>query len=120
MITDDNSMQSPLIDDETLAELQDVMESGFADLVNRFLDDLPVQLGHLRCAVQENAADGLYRIAHKLGSSCGNLGAMRLTERVRRLEQAGRQNALNGVAELLAETQAIAEQTMIALRARLD
>lgn len=118
MITNDNLMQLPLIDDETLAELQDIMEDGFADLVNRFLDDLPVQLEYLRCAVQEKAADDIYRVAHKLKTSCGNLGAMRLTEWVQQLEQAGRLNTLNDVAEMLEETQAVAEQTMIMLRAQ--
>lgn len=117
---DDHSMQLPLIDDEILAELRDVMEEGFADLVKRFLDELPVQLAHLRRAVQEGVADDIYRIAHRLKTSCGNLGTMRLMEWVRQLEQAGRQNALNGVTEMLEETQAVAEQTMIMLRTQLD
>lgn len=118
MVTNDNLKRLPLIDDEILAELQDIMEDGFADLVNRFLDDLPVQLEYLRCAVRERAADDIYRVAHKLKTSCGNLGAMRLTEWVRQLEQAGRLNTLNGVAEILEETQAVAEQTTIMLRAQ--
>ena len=118
-MTNDNLMELPLIDHEIFAELQDVMEDGFADLVNHFLDDLPVQLKHLRRAVQERVADDIFLTAHKLKSSCGNLGAMRLAEWVRQLEQAGRQNALNGVAEMLEETQAVAEQTMIMLRAQV-
>ena len=118
-MTNDDLMKLPLIDHEVFAELQDIMEDGFADLVNHFLDDLPVQLEHLRGAVQERVADDIFRAAHKLKTSCGNLGAMRLAEWVRQLEQAGRQNALNGVAEMLEETQAVAEQTMIMLRAQV-
>ncbi|MCB1777268.1 MAG: Hpt domain-containing protein [Candidatus Competibacteraceae bacterium] len=119
-MTNDDFKQLPLIDHEVLAELQDIMEDGFADLVNHFLDDLPVQLEQLRRAAQENAAKDIFLTAHKLKASCGNLGAIRLGEWVRQLEQAGRQNVLSSVTEMLEETQAVAKQTMTLLQAQLD
>lgn len=111
--------QLPLLDDEILVELREVMEDEFTSLVTRFLDDLPVQMDHLRRAVLLGSAAEVYRIAHKLTSSCGNLGAIRLAEWVQRIEQAGRQNILDGVAEMLAEMSTAAEETMTLLRAQL-
>lgn len=101
----------PLLDAEIIAELREVMEEEFADLIGTFLDDLPVQLDSLQTAIAEGSAADLYRIAHKLKSSCGSLGAMQLAERVRQLEQAGRQNTLEGTAALLAETRSVAQVT---------
>lgn len=108
-----------LIDDEIIAELREVMEEEFADLISSFLNDLPVQLDLIQEAIARSDAVALYRIAHKFKSSCGSLGAMRLAELFRRLEQAGRQNALEGIAELLAETRGIAQETVTQLVAML-
>ena len=109
----------PLLDAEIIAELREVMEDEFADLIGTFLNDLPVQLDSLQAAIDQGSAADLYRIAHKLKSSCGSLGAMQLAERVRQLEQAGRQNALDGTAALLAETRSVAQATTVQMTAEM-
>lgn len=111
--------QLPLIDDEVITELRDVMEEDFADLIHNFLSDVPVQFGLLRAAVDQEDADQLYHAAHKFKSSCGSIGAPRLAELIRRLEQAGRQKALDSSAELLARAQAVAAETAASLHDRL-
>jgi HPt (histidine-containing phosphotransfer) domain-containing protein len=105
-----------LLDEEIIAELREVMEEEFADLIDSFLDDLPVQLDHLQVAIFQESADEVYRIAHKLKSSCGTLGALRLAEWVRRLELAGRQNALDHAPELLDQARTVAQETIAGLR----
>lgn len=119
-MSDPHPTQLPLLDDEILVELRDIMEDEFAGLVNCFLGDLPLQIDQLRNAVFLRSAADVYRIAHKLTSGCGNLGAMRLAEWVRRVAQAGRQNTLDGVAEMLEEMSTVAEETMTLLRAQLN
>ena len=108
-----------LADDEIIAELREVMEEEFADLIGSFLNDLPVQLDLIQEAIARSDAADLYRITHKVKSSCGSLGAMRLAELFRRLEQAGRRNALDGAAELLTETRQVAQETVTQLAAML-
>ena len=115
--TDPNSL--PLLDDEVITELRDVMEDEFATLLNIFLKDLPVQIERLRGALAESNADDLYQVAHKFKSSCGSIGALRLAEMVRRLEQAGRQNALDGAVELLRQLETVARETVVGLQALL-
>ena len=109
----------PLLDAEIIAELREVMEEEFADLISTFLNDLPVQLDSLQVAIAQNAAPDLYRIAHKFKSSCGSLGAVQLAELIRRLEQAGRENALDGTAALLMETRSVAQATTVGLTAEM-
>ncbi len=89
-----------LIDDDVIAELRDILQEEFGDLVRDFVDDVPIQLELMQTALDQGNADGLYRLAHKLKSSCGSLGAPRLAELVRQLEQAGRQATLDGAATL--------------------
>ncbi len=107
----------PLLDDEVIAELREVMEDEFVDLIDSFLKELPGQLNLLQAAVTGKSADDVYRIAHKLKSSCGTIGALRLTDGVRQLELAGRQNTLDSAPELLDRIRAVAEETMVELRA---
>ena len=107
----------PLLDAEIIAELREVMEDEFGNLIAAFLDDLPLQLKQLQVAVAAQDAENIYQTAHKLKSSCGNLGALRLMELFRRLEQAGRLHKLDGAAELLQHTQIAADEAAACLRA---
>ncbi len=119
-MSDADLNQLLLLDDEVLTELRDIMEETFADLLHTFLNDLSVQIDHMQAAIAGDNADELYHIAHKLKSSCGSIGAPRLAELIRRLEQAGRQKTLDGSAELLRRVQAVAAETIAGLQVHLD
>ena len=110
----------PLLDAEIIAELREIMEEGFSDLITMFLSDLPLQLDRLHIAIAQDNAEDIYQIAYRLKSSCGSLGALRLAEPIRRLEQAGRQQTLGGAADLLQSIQTIAGETSASLQALLD
>lgn len=119
-MNDANPDALPLLDAAIIAGLRDVMAEEFTALINIFLNDLLIQLDRLQRAVDQGSATDVYPIAHKLKSTCGSLGAFRLAELMRQLEQAGRLNALNGAAELLQRIQAVAGETCASLRALLD
>ncbi len=119
-MSDADLKQLPLLDEEIIVELREVMEEEFADLLQNFLNDLPLQLDLLQAVIAKGDADQLYQIAHKLKSSCGSMGALRLAELVRRLEQAGRSKMLADAREWLQQTQAIATETVAGLRAQLE
>jgi len=110
----------PLLDAEIIAELREVMEDEFGSLIAAFLDDLPLHLDRLQIAVAAQDAESIYQTSHKLKSSCGNLGAVRLMELFRRLEQAGRLHTLDHAAKLLQHTQAAADEAAVCLRAVVD
>lgn len=106
----------PLFNDEVIPELRDIMGEEFAELLRVFLNDLPVQFERMRTAVAQSDADDLYQVAHRLKSSCGSIGAPRLAELVRRLEQAGRQHSLNSAVELLRQVETVAGETAAGLQ----
>lgn len=105
-----------LIDAAVIAELRDIMQEDFVDLLQDFIDDVPIQIDLLHSAIAAGNADHLYRVAHKFKSSCGSLGAPRLAELSRQLEQAGRLATLEGGGELLTRTQAVATETVAGLQ----
>lgn len=119
-MSDADLKQLPLLDEEIIVELREVMEEEFADLLQSFLNDLPLQLDLLQAVIAKGDVDQLYQIAHKLKSSCGSMGALRLAELVRRLEQAGRSKMLADARELLQQTRAIATETVVGLQAQLE
>ncbi len=108
--------QLPLLDDATLAELREIMEDDFGDLVRTFLEDLPDQLTAIDSAVSQGAAEPLSRSAHRLKSGCGSIGATRLTEIARRLELLGRDGDLSGAQALVAQLHATTSATETGLR----
>ncbi|MBL8260107.1 MAG: Hpt domain-containing protein [Candidatus Competibacteraceae bacterium] len=109
----------PLLDGEIMLELREVMEDEFADLLQNFLDDLPLQFERLQRAADQNDADQLYQIGHKFKSSCGSLGALRLAELVQRLEQAGRSRQMDAAGRWLAQARTVAAETLAAVRDQL-
>ncbi len=110
----------PVLDGEIITELREIMEDEFAELLHIFLGDLPLQLDRLQAAVAQSDADTIKTIAHTLKSTCAYVGALRLTELFRRLEQAGREKTLDGVADLLERARATAHATMAGLQTQLD
>ncbi len=110
----------PILDTDIISELQDIMEADFADLVETALGSIPAQLADLAAAIDQGHADAVYRTAHQLKSSSGNIGAAQLAELARRLEMQGRSGAVNDASALLARLSITAERTRAALRAMLD
>ena len=109
-----------LLDEEVIAELREVLEDEFAELLQHFLNELPLQFARLQTAIDQSDAGELYRVAHQLKSSCGSMGALRLAELVRRLERAGRESTLDDATALLDRTRAVSAETVTGLRAHLN
>ena len=110
----------PVLDNEIVNELREIMEDEFSELLHTFLGDLPLQLDRLQVAMAQSDADAIKTIAHTLKPTCAYLGALRLTELFRRLEQAGREKTLDGVADLLEQARAVARATIAGLQTQLD
>ena len=110
----------PVLDNEIVNELREIMEDEFAELLHTFLGELPLQLDRLRIAVTQSDADAIKTIAHTLKPTCAYLGALRLAELFRRMEQAGREKTLDGVADLLEQARILASATIAGLQTQLD
>lgn len=92
----------PHLDEEALAELQDVMDEEFDVLIHTYLSDSAERISSLRSALDEGDADALSRTAHSFKGSCINIGAPRLGALCMEVEEAGRASRLSALEPLLA------------------
>jgi HPt (histidine-containing phosphotransfer) domain-containing protein len=87
----------------------------FVELVDLFLEDARGNFDALRDALDRADAEGVEHAAHTLKSSCGNVGALPLSETCFKLEQLGRARRLDGAAGLLESALDEFEQVCLAL-----
>ncbi len=76
----------PVLDDTTISSLREIMGEDFDDLLQTFISDAEVRMEALRQAVSSCDADALRKAAHSFKGSSVNVGARRLSEVCRMLE----------------------------------
>jgi HPt (histidine-containing phosphotransfer) domain-containing protein len=96
----------PVLDEGVLDELAESVggDRGFVvELIDTYLTDAAQHVAEVETAIDGSDATALVRPAHTLKSSSATLGAARLAATARRLEMAGRAEALgDGVRDDLA------------------
>ena len=90
-----------VIDDSTLAILQEAMGDDFAELVPVFIESTRNILDQLKIAFDQQDIEAFTRQAHSLKSSSANLGGLILSEIGAKLEEAGHQGQLPDSAEFI-------------------
>jgi len=86
------------IDHKVLTDLQEVMEDGYLQLLETFLEDSERRLSQLH---EARNADELGLAAHSFKGSSSNMGAVGLAELCRQLEERARQRPLYGIEDLV-------------------
>lgn len=89
------------LDSVVLANLQEVMEDQYPDLLAAFLLDSRERLQALHAALELGDAEGMRRAAHSFKGSCSNLGAIRLTVLCEELEVLAQRRQLAGMQAML-------------------
>jgi CheY-like chemotaxis protein/HPt (histidine-containing phosphotransfer) domain-containing protein len=116
-----------VLDDETVEELRDLGDEGFAHLYRTYLTGLDTMVAAILAVVDDPAAappapdeDGsLHRLAHKLKGSSAAMGATGLAEICRRLEDAGEAAVPPGLEAEVRALQAESERVRAAVAALL-
>jgi HPt (histidine-containing phosphotransfer) domain-containing protein len=72
-----------------------------AEVLRLFLQEAPPRIERLRNAWASGNIEELHRAAHSLKGSAGNIGARRLFEVCRQLDEQGRSDDRSGVARLV-------------------
>ena len=111
---------SDLLDEELLAELREIMEDEFPDLLETFLAESERQYAEIRGAWQAQDLEQLSRAAHSLKGSCGNVGATQLHSLCAELEQqarAGESAELAGLEALVSKTEQDLADVCVAISA---
>ena len=86
------------MDSNVVSALRDVMEGGFADLLDTFLSDSEERLGQVHNA---HEAGALTLVAHSFKGSSSNMGAIRLAHLCGLLEERAQKKQLAGIEELV-------------------
>lgn len=85
------------IDVETLNMLKEIMEDGFANLLQTYIDDSKIRVEELKQAVSVGDADSIRRTAHSLKGSSSNLGVTQMTSLCLNVEHKGKDEQLAGL-----------------------
>nr|WP_189665599.1 Hpt domain-containing protein [Pseudomonas oryzicola] len=86
------------IDQKVLSDLREVMEDGYLQLVQTFLDDSERRLSQLHAA---RSAEELGAVAHSFKGSSSNMGAVALAGLCQQLEECTRRPPLYGIEDLI-------------------
>ena len=86
------------IDHKVLSDLQEVMEDGYPQLLETFLEDSERRLSQLH---EAKDASELGMAAHSFKGSSSNMGAMGLAALCQQLEDRVRQQPLYGIEDLI-------------------
>ena len=104
-VLDQAVLDQAVLDQAVLEGLRGLQEPGepelLAELVEVFEQDVPPRLAALREGLEEGDAGTIERTAHTLKGGVGNLGAARMAETARLLEEAGRAGGLSDAPALL-------------------
>jgi CheY-like chemotaxis protein/HPt (histidine-containing phosphotransfer) domain-containing protein len=107
-----------LLDSNIIAELREMPPtdgiSMLRELIDLFLESAPKRISQIREAAQNPAELAFH--AHALKSMSMNLGARRIVDLTKRLEDMGRANAVHEASQLVAEL----ENTYVLTRAQLE
>ena len=104
------------IDHKVLSDLREVMEEGYLQLVQTFLDDSERRLGQLHAA---KSAEELGAAAHSFKGSSSNLGAIHVASLCMELETLASSGDLSCAPALLHSLKQHFQQACAALNATL-
>lgn len=91
------------VDDDALRELQVVMGDDFGNLLKTFVTDSTARIAAAQQAVAAADSEALRRAAHSFKGSSGNMGAPRLSDLCRRIEELAHNGKVDSCVPLIAE-----------------
>ena len=107
------------VDMETLNMLKEVMEDGFVNSLETYINDSKVRIEELRSTLAAGDGDGVRRAAHSLKGSSGNLGATQMATLCLNVENCGKENQLAGLENDLAAIETEYQQVVEIMQSML-
>ena len=108
-----------VIDKEVIASLRELQDEGEPDIIielsDLFFENAPGKIQAIRTAIEKGDAKGLHVAAHSLKSSSSYLGATKLSDMAKELENMGRAGSLEGAKEKLGRLESEYERVRSAL-----
>jgi HPt (histidine-containing phosphotransfer) domain-containing protein len=90
------------LDSVIFDELCCILDDSICEIVNMYFEDTPQALAELHVASDKGDAKALREVAHRLKSSCGNIGAVKLQMITEQIEIIGRKGKTEESQSLIA------------------
>ena len=83
-------MSQTAMDAAAFSEMKELMGESLNDIIALCLQSLPEQLNAIEDAIDNDNAESLFNVSHKMKSSCGSIGAFGLAQKAETIEIIGR------------------------------
>jgi len=113
-------MSQTAMDATAFSEMKELMGDNFKDIIALCLQTLPEQLNDIEVAIQDNDAETLFNVSHKMKSACGSIGAFGLAEKAEKIEIIGREGSANVPQQTLTEFRNAVNQVVSVLKTELE
>lgn len=118
--TNSGASSMPLIDDERVEEMVDLICGGAHAALNRWIDYLEADVAKFEGLLSgTGTAEGMREIqgaAHSIKGTCLNIGAQALATLFSKIEQSAKEGAVTALLDHFAASRAVAAESVQALR----
>lgn len=113
-------MPQVYIDINAFAEMKELMDDAFADVISLSMQSLPEQLDGIKSAIENANVDNLFNISHKMKSACGSIGATGLAQKAEAIELISRQGSTDIPREMVNELHDATHEVLTFLKNEFD
>lgn len=105
---------------DALSELRNLMGDSLDDVLQTYIDYIPGQIEELDRAIDNDDADSVFNLAHKMKSSSSSIGALGIAQLAEQIELIGRDGSTDGTNELLQQLKGLYADAEALLREQLN
>ena len=113
-------MSQAAMDAGAFAEMKEMMGDSLHEIINMCLQSLPEQLSAIEDAIEQNNAETLFNVSHKMKSACGSIGAFGLAEKVETIEIIGRDGNTQVSAQAIDDLRSATQQVITFLNTEVN
>lgn len=109
-------MSEPAIDPVVFSEMQELMEEALGEFIDTYLDNSPKLLNVISQSLPGKDLVPIYQNAHQLKGGSGSIGAMKVFQLAKEMEEKAKRGQAEDLDSLYAELKSAYEQAENELR----
>jgi len=112
-------MSELTLDPSVFGEMRDLMDDALEEFVVTYLQNSPLLIEKMRQGLNEQNTEDIFHAAHQLKGGSGSIGAMKLTDITKTIEQIAHDGSVDGIEPLLTQLSQEFERLEKALKAEI-
>lgn len=113
-------MSEPAIDPVVFSEMQELMEEALGEFIVTYLENSPKLIQQIGQGLSGDVdLDAVYHNAHQLKGGSGSIGAMKVFQLSREIEEKARSSDATGFEDLYLELQQAYERAVVELKVHI-